>query len=297
MMMKIFLLLVSCLTRSEAFSSINSNLLKSLSNNVLLLRAQQQKKSSFINKKTDKDEEKILSRIYQEWIYQEWKEEAAHMDAIEHSVESDADLMGIFEQKKKKKPLYMEQEFHRHDSLLNEIEHSIDNDSYLYQIAAKKSEAQIINKEYITNESHRHDSLLDEIAHSIDNDSYLIATASKEEEDELFSLYGKWQNELTHIVAMEHAAESDADLMNVFEQKHQQKKYYMERESHCHDSLLREIEHSIDTDPDLHYIVSGASSSAETQAINQEYIHNEAHRHDSLLDEIAHSIDSDPYYL
>jgi len=292
MMMKIFLLLVSCLTCSEAFSSINSNILKSHSNNVVLLRAQQQKKSSFIHKKTDKDEEKMLSRIYQEW-----KEEAAHMDAIEHSVESDADLMGIFEQKRKKKPLYMERECHRHDSLLNEIEHSIDNDSYLYQIAAKKGGAQIINKEYITNESHRHDSLLDEIAHSIDNDPYLITTASKDEDDELLSLYGKWQNELTHIVAMEHAAESDADLMNVFEQKHQHKKYYMERESHCHDSLLREIEHSIDTDPDLHYIVAGASSSAATQGVNQEYIHNEAHRHDSILDEIAHSIDSDPYYL
>jgi len=150
---------------SEAFSITGLSTSRSKDNyNAVLLYQQIQKKPGGV--KTDGEEERVFGRIYQEW-----REEAAHMDAMEHSVESDADLAGVFEQKKRKSPHYMNREAHRHDSLLREIEHSIDTDSYLCNSMSKS--AMQINQEYIDNEAHRHDSLLDEIAHSVDSDPYL----------------------------------------------------------------------------------------------------------------------------
>ena len=101
---------------------------------------------------------------------QKLKEEVEHLKAMEHSLETDADLAGLFKHKKSSQKVYMDKEAHKHDSLLNEVEHSIESDPDLSNLLHQDKK---INTAYMEHEAHRHDTVLNEIEHSIDTDPYL----------------------------------------------------------------------------------------------------------------------------
>lgn len=115
------------------------------------------------------DSDEALLSSLKKSAQEKWKEEAAHRNAMEHSVETDPDLSAVLEHKEPVQKTYMEKESHKHDSMLNEIEHSIDVDPDLSNIAHQKEEKEI-NREFVQHEAHKHDSLLEEIEHSIDTD-------------------------------------------------------------------------------------------------------------------------------
>ena len=107
---------------------------------------------------------------------------------------------------------------------------------------------------------------------------------------DLDSARQEWKEEAAHLRAMEHSIEDDPDLDGLVEHKKPAQKYYVEKESHLHDSLFSEIEHAIETDPDLANIVA----KKEKKMINNDFMEKEAHVHDNLLTEIEHSVDMDP---
>ena len=106
----------------------------------------------------------------------------------------------------------------------------------------------------------------------------------------LDSVQHEWQEEAAHIRAMESSLFEDPSLEGVVEQKRIPQKIYVEHEAHKHDSLLNEIEHAIETDPDLANFVTKKTK----KTINSEFMEKESHLHDSLLTEVEHAIDTDP---
>jgi len=54
--------------------------------------------------------------------------------------------------------------------------------------------------------------------------------------------------------------------------------------------LISEIEHALETDPDLANIVT----KKEKKRVNRNFMEKEKHMHDSLLTEVEHAIDTDP---
>jgi len=100
----------------------------------------------------------------------QWKEEAARLDAVEHSLEDDPDLQGLVEPSHKHaKRVYMDQEAHKHDSLMAEIQHAIETDPDLANMVESKKK-KTVNANFMAQEAHVHDSLLEEVAHAVDND-------------------------------------------------------------------------------------------------------------------------------
>lgn len=126
--------------------------------------------------------------------------------------------------------------------------------------------------------------------HSALNSKTSGQTAQEQLHDLDLARRHEWGEEAAHLRAMEHSIEDDADLDGVVKHKKTVQKYYVEKESHLHDSLFSEIEHAIDTDPDLANVVA----KKERKMINNNFMENEAHVHDSLLTEIEHAIDTDP---
>ena len=114
--------------------------------------------------------ERSLDKL--EEVHREWKEEAARLHAVEHSVETDPDLAGVVEAKHDANLKYLEQEAHRHDSLLNEIEHAVFNDPDLATMVSDRSK-KLVNQGFMDKEAHVHDSLFNEIEHALDTDGYL----------------------------------------------------------------------------------------------------------------------------
>mmetsp|Transcript_14199 Transcript_14199/g.20980 ORF Transcript_14199/g.20980 Transcript_14199/m.20980 type:complete len:157 (+) Transcript_14199:69-539(+) len=117
----------------------------------------------------------------------------------------------------------------------------------------------------------------------------------KNDEEVIAHLYHEWQDEREHVDAMVHVLEDDVDLGGCVDVKPQDDhhRYYMEKESHVHDSLWNEVEHSLENDPDLFNIVTKKKSAG---GVNKDFMKMEAHRHDSLFDEVAHALDNDPYF-
>eukprot|EP00977_Amphora_coffeiformis_P026459 scaffold26792_cov130-Amphora_coffeaeformis.AAC.1 len=114
--------------------------------------------------------------------------------------------------------------------------------------------------------------------------------------DDLFvhHVQEEWQEEIDHLQHYEKAALSDPDLVGILEAPHKPAApVFRQREEHRHDSLLDEVAHAIDTDPDLAPIVGSKKESDSLDSFI--YRETEAHRHDSLLDEVQHSIDTDEY--
>ena len=68
----------------------------------------------------------IISEFQHQWV-----EEEAHLQAYEDAIMNDPDLDSVVQHIGTTNKEYMDQEAHRHDSLLSEIEHSIDTDPYL----------------------------------------------------------------------------------------------------------------------------------------------------------------------
>ena len=102
----------------------------------------------------------------------------------------------------------------------------------------------------------------------------------------------EWKDQADRLSAYEHSLESDTDLVNFLDHLPKSpNKIFMDKESHRHDSLWNEIEHAIDTDPDLASIVAGKGGG---DAVNQDFMEHEKHRHDSLLDEVQHAMENDP---
>ena len=87
---------------------------------------------------------------------------------------------------------------------------------------------------------------------------------------------------------------SDPHLAGVVETPHKPAApVFRQREEHRHDSLLDEVAHAIDIDPDLAPIVGKKKESDFLDSFI--YRETEAHRHYSLLNEVQHSIDTDEY--
>ena len=111
-------------------------------------------------------------------------------------------------------------------------------------------------------------------------------------ETDLDSVRHEWQEEAAHIRAMEHSVFDDPSLEGMVEHKKKKpQKEYVQHEEHIHDSLWNEIEHALETDPDLTNVVA----KKEAKNINNAFMEKEAHLHDSLLTEVEHAIDTDPY--
>ena len=105
-----------------------------------------------------------------EAIKHQWQEEAARLDAVEHSLEDDPDLQGLVEPSHKyAKRVYMDAEAHKHDSLMAEIQHAIETDPDLANVVESKKK-KTANANFMAQEAHVHDSLLEEVAHAVDND-------------------------------------------------------------------------------------------------------------------------------
>jgi hypothetical protein len=71
----------------------------------------------------------------------------------------------------------------------------------------------------------------------------------------------------------------------------------VEQQGHVHDSLLSEIQHSLEHDPDLATIVDTKKSHLNNilgNRINPDFMERVAHVHDSLLNEVCHAVDMDP---
>ena len=87
-------------------------------------------------------------------------------------------------------------------------------------------------------------------------------------------------------------AETDPYLDGILEPRRQKKlnRIFMDKEAHRHDSLLHEIQHAIENDPDLMGVTQ-----AKASAVNEAYMEKELHRHDSYWNEIEHAVDTDPY--
>ena len=107
-----------------------------------------------------------------EEVQREWKEEAARLHAVEKSLETDPDLAGMVESKHDANYKHLEQESHRHDSLMSEIEHAVFNDPDLENVVSARPQ-KTVNQGFMEKESHVHDSLLNEIEHAVDSDGYL----------------------------------------------------------------------------------------------------------------------------
>lgn len=91
---------------------------------------------------------------------------------MEHSLETDPDLAGLVEPAHDPNYKYLDQEAHRHDSLVNEIEHAVFNDPDLANVVSPRSK-KTVNQGFMDKEAHVHDSLLNEIEHALDSDGYL----------------------------------------------------------------------------------------------------------------------------
>ena len=101
-----------------------------------------------------------------------------------------------------------------------------------------------------------------------------------------------WELENQYISNFISSLENDHDLDGVVDHDRLTNKMYVKQERHVHDSLLNEIEHSLETDPDLQNIV-GSSMDASPQKVNKKFMEKESHVHDNLLNEIEHSVDTD----
>lgn len=100
-------------------------------------------------------------------------EQAAHLEAFEHSLLTDPDLDNFVEHEKVVKANYMANEAHKHDSFLAEVAHSIDSDPDLAGITQSMQghvKIGLIEKNFMEKEAHKHDSLLNEIEWAIDMD-------------------------------------------------------------------------------------------------------------------------------
>ena len=113
-----------------------------------------------------------------------------------------------------------------------------------------------------------------------------------------------WELENQFISNFISSLENDHDLDGVVDRhghdstlttKHPTNKFYLNHEKHVHDNLLNEIEHSLETDPDLHNIVVGMETEKKKKMmmINKSFMEKESHVHDNLLNEIEHSVDND----
>jgi hypothetical protein len=101
----------------------------------------------------------------------------------------------------------------------------------------------------------------------------------------------EWKEEANHLKQMERSVMADPDLATFVEpNKKTRDPAFLDKEAHRHDSFLAEVEHSIDTDPDL----SNVAGCDGYKAMNAAFVEREAHVHDSLLDGIEHSLDTDP---
>ena len=105
------------------------------------------------------------------------------------------------------------------------------------------------------------------------------------------SLGSSIKDTIRFLDTLEQNAMEDADLAGVLEYHAAKHQAYMAKEASRHESLLSEIQHSVEMDPYLTDTVIGKPS----LRLNKEYLETEAHRHDFLLNEIAHSIDTGPY--
>ena len=118
--------------------------------------------------------------------------------------------------------------------------------------------------------------------------------------DDLFvhKVQEEWQEEIEHLQHYEKAVYSDPDLAGVVQTPHKPAApVFRQREQHRHDSLLDEVAHAIDMDPDLATVVGNDKVGKDKGGPIDSFIHREteAHRHDSLLNEVQHSIDTDEY--
>jgi hypothetical protein len=115
----------------------------------------------------------------------------------------------------------------------------------------------------------------------------------------------QWQDDIALLHAVEHAVETDPDLMGLVapEKSHMKKasiQHVVEQQGHVHDSLLAEIQHALEHDPDLVNIVENTKKARSTSSddmdniINRDFMERGAHVHDSLLNEVCHALDMDP---
>jgi len=100
----------------------------------------------------------------------------------------------------------------------------------------------------------------------------------------------EWKEQAEHLRAMENSIDQDHDLDGLVEHTKKTNKIVLEKEAHVHDSLISEIEHALETDPDLANIVT----KKEKKRVNRNFMEKEKHMHDSLLTEVEHAIDTDP---
>ena len=140
----------------------------------------------------------------------------------------------------------------------NAIEASIDKDPYLAAQAASVDSLQHDRNvnEWRSKEAHRHDSLLEEIEHAIDSDPYLAAKEDVDTSKTTGRAQKKRPQQRQSMDKITASIDKDpvlaAQAASVDSLQHDRDvKEWKNKEAHRHDSLLDEIEHSIDNDPTL----------------------------------------------